>query len=147
MSKNANLTFTMMQYLTMSFVVTVVATIMTHGEMSVKTLVIGSFEGLAINIVVMKIIPVIKIATFLADSLKLKNGTFLARAFNTYIVCSILTLVISSIMVLINLGFVRNYFQIWLSAFLVLHISAFIASIIIEKPLLFLTKKIFGELP
>lgn len=135
----------LIQDLCLAFIINSAATILNGGFVDFWSYFAGMFQAFSINYIAGLMIPVEKIGRSVAGGIGLKEGTFLHKAVQVFVINAIFVTIISFCIALINAGPIPEIFAIWISTYPILHLVGFLASLLLDKPCGELAKVIVKE--
>lgn len=135
----------LLQDICMAFIINSAATILNGGFTGIGNYLAGMLMAFGINYIAGLIIPVDRIGRAIASAVGLKDGAFLYKVVRNFIINAIFVTIISFVIALIHAGMVSNIVSIWISTYPALHLVGFISSLLLEKPVMQLTKTICNK--
>lgn len=142
MSRKETELMILIQDIILAFVINTAATILNGGFSGIGNYLAGMMQAFCINYIAGLIIPVDRIGRAVAGAIRLKDGTLPFKLVRIFIINAIFVTIISFTIALINAGLTANIVSIWIRTYPALHIVGFVASVLVEAPVINLTKTI-----
>lgn len=118
----------------LAFIINSTAAILSGGFADTWVYLAGMFEAFFINYIEGLIIPVDCIGRAAAGGIGLKEGGLPHKLVRIFIVNAIFVTITRFCIALINCGPVRAVVSVWWRTYPILHLTGFIASILLEEP-------------
>ena len=126
----------------MALSINTTATILAGGD-TLAGWVTGCCLAFTFNTVAAIIIPVGKIGKWFAEDIcKSKPGQVVEFLARNFIINAIYVTIVSFCVAMVHVGVGSGLIPVWLSTYVQLHLVGYITSLVIEKPILWLTSKL-----